>query len=92
MEKILVEVRKIVDVQGLGLALGICMTAVEKIMEMGNPARQKRQIIFHWLRGKDIIKDRRGQVPTWNLLAEAVEEESPVISQSIRSKHYTKPV
>ena len=90
LEKIRVEVKSIVDNQGLGLALGIRMSAIQTIMQNDNRLNQRRMILFHWLTRKDIILDKQGQVPTWSLLAEAVEEESPVIAEAIRSKYKTK--
>ena len=91
LERIVVEVEKIVDIQGLGLALGLRMNAILKIMEDdNNHVRQKRMILFQWLKRKDIIHRKHGQVPTWSLLAEAVEEENPATAENIRSKYCPK--
>ena len=91
LEKILVEVTRIVDIQGLGLALGIRFSAIQNIMKNDNRLYQKRMILYQWLTRKDIIHDKQGQEPTWSLLAEAVEAESPVIAQTVRSKDSSKP-
>ena len=91
MEKVLGEVTRVVDIQNLGLALGIRMSAIQNIMQSDSRLDQKGKILFHWLTRKDIIQDKQEQAPTWSLLAEAVEKNSPHIAQAIRSKYCKTP-
>ena len=92
MQTILDEVESITDMEGLGLALGIYMTSVQKIMESSSQLHQKREIIWYWLTRKDIIPSKCGQVPNWSLLVEAVNKENPIIAQTIHSKYCNKPL
>ena len=91
MQKVLDELENITDVPRLGLALGIHMASIQKIMAGGPSSCPKSEIIYYWLTRKDIIPDKQDQVPNWSLLAEAVEKQNPALAQQICFKHCNNP-
>ena len=91
LKNVLDELENISDIHSLGLNLGIRMAALKEICQLWPPSQQKMEVIFSWLTRKDIIKEKLGEVPTWNFLADAVERESRVMAQKIRSKEGKNP-
>ena len=78
----------ITDVEGLGLNLGIRMSALERIMyEYPHPRNQKATVIYHWLKRKDIVRQKQNVLPTWDVLATAVASLDPSLSDRIRDQH-----
>ena len=88
---ILEELHQVTDVQSLGLNLGLCLSAIFKILdEYKSLEQQKARIIWLWLQRKDIIPDKQSCLPTWCELVNAVSKDSAVLSQKIESKHCEK--
>ena len=88
LETAVTELDNITDVEGLGLALGIRMSALEKIMlNCSNLDKQKTKVIYHWLIRKDIVRQRQGESPTWNGIADAVARLNPSLSERIHRRH-----
>ena len=89
---ILEEIHQITDIEGLGLNLGLHMSAISKIQdEYRSPEQQKMRIIRHWLRRKDIVPNKESCLPTWEVLADAVAKESTALSLEIRAKYCESP-
>ena len=85
---ILEEIHQIADIEGLGLNLGLHMSAISKIQdEYKSPEQRKRRIIWYWLLRKDITPDMKSCLPTWEVLAKAVAKESTALSLEIRAKY-----
>ena len=85
---ILEEIRQVTDIEGLGLNLGLHISAINKIQdEYKSPEQQKRRIIRHWLRRKDITPDMKSCLPMWEVLADAVAKENFALSFEIRAKY-----
>ena len=88
MQTIVTELKDISDVQGLGLNLGIRMSALERIMTDYQPLdKQKTKVIYHWLKRKDIIRRKQNEHPTWGALADAVASLDPSLSEKIHHQH-----
>ena len=49
--------------------------------------RQKTKVIYHWLKRKDIVRQKQNELPTWAGLAESVASLDPVLSKRIRDQH-----
>ena len=89
LEDVITELNDITDFEGLGLALGIRMSALEKIA-LDYPCKvdkQKTKVIYYWLTRKDIVRQRQRESPTWDGLADAVARLNPSLSESIRRQH-----
>ena len=85
LENIVTKLDGITDVEGLGLGLGIRMSALEKIKADSSCLdEQKRKVIYYWLTRRDITRYKHNEVPTWNALADAVKKYNPSLSESIR--------
>ena len=91
LKNVVDELENITDIHSLGLNLGIRMGTLKEICQLGPPLRQKTEVLFRWLTREDVIKEKLGEVPTWNLLADAVERESRAVAQKIRSNEGKNP-
>ena len=88
LQLIVEEIHEIADLEGLGLNLGLCMTAIERIQDQyRSPVQQERRIILYWLQRKDIVPHKQACLPTWEVLADAVAKQSTALSQKIRAKY-----
>ena len=88
LQRIVGELGRVVDVCGLGLCLGLRLSALEKIkVDEHSLEKQKIKMLHHWLTRKDIIRDKQGEVPRWSELADAVAKENHVLGQQIRDKY-----
>ena len=89
MRKVLIELNDISDVETLGLDLGIRMSALEKIMteHPQQLEKQKTRVIYHWLKGREIVREKQGEPPTWTGLADAVSRLDPTLSERIRRQY-----
>ena len=88
LETVVNELNDIADVEGLGLALGIRMSALEKIaLDNTKLDKQKTKVIYYWLTRKDIVRKRQGEYPTWDGIAKAVAKLNPLLSERIRHHH-----
>ena len=88
LQKVLVEIKSVSQVESLGLALGLLITAIDQIIkDCATVKQQKIQIIKYWLKRKDIIQEMQACPPTWSLLADAVADEDVALSNQIRSKY-----
>ena len=88
MQAIATELKDITDVEALGLELGIRMSALERIMiDYPLLERQKKKVIFYWLKRRDIVRHKQNEHPTWNGLANAVAAFDPFLSKKIHHKH-----
>ena len=88
MRTIVTEINDITDVEDLGLNLGIRMSALQKI-KADHPQleRQKKMVIYYWLTRRDIVREQRNELPTWEVLADAVALLNPALSDWIRHQH-----
>ena len=88
LQRIVTELNDIFDVQTLGLGLGIRMSSLEKI-KTDNPQveQQKTQVIYYWLKRRNIIREKQGERPTWTGLAYAVARLDPTLSEKIQHQH-----
>ena len=76
------------QVQNLGLALGLLITAVGEIRKDFTTVNEQRiQIIKYWLKRTEIIREMQPCPPTWSQLADAVAGEDSALSNHIRSKY-----
>ena len=92
LDTILTEVRDIVDVLELGLALGIRKSALDKIMtDNRNLEHQKLNVIYYWLTRREIVRKKQNEHPTWGGLADAVDCVNPTLSERIRHKYCDGP-
>ena len=88
MYTIVSELRNVTDVLKLGLALGIRKSALDKILwGSTNLEDQKIEVIHYWLTRRDIVRQKQGECPGWNGLADAIAEINPALSQRIRHQH-----
>ena len=88
LETVNTELSDVTDVEELGLALGIRMSALEKIvLDYPRVDKQKRKVIYYWLTRKEIGRQRRGESPTWNVIVSAVAKFNPALSERIRRKY-----
>ena len=87
LQDVLEEIQSVSQVKSLGLALGLLVTAIEKIQkDFSSVKEQKIVVIIYWLTRKEIIRKMQSSPPTWRQLADAVTEEDPSLSDRIRSK------
>ena len=88
LQDILEEIKSVSQVQSLGLALGLLISAIDKIQkDYASVKEQKVQVIKWWLRRTDIIRKMQSRHPTWSQLADAVADEDAALSDSIRFKY-----
>ena len=88
MEAVATKLHDISDVESLGIALGIRMSALEKIAsDYSTVEKQKTKVIYYWLTRKDIVRERQGESPNWNGIANAVARLNPSLSKRIRDRH-----
>ena len=79
------------QVQSLGLALGLLISAIEKIQkDFMSVKEQKVQVIKYWLKRTEIIRKMQKSPPTWSQLADAVADEDAALSDCIRCKYCNK--
>ena len=92
LQEILEDIHQVTDIEGLGLNLGLYMSAIKNIQgECKYPEQQKRRIIWYWLLRKDIVPYKQSCPPTWRVLADAVAKESTALSREIRAKRCEPP-
>ena len=90
LQEVLSEIKSVSQVQNLGLALGLLVTAVDEIRkDFTSVKEQKIQVIKCWLKRTDIIRKMQSCPPTWSQLADAVAEDDVALSKSIRQKYCT---
>ena len=88
LETVVTELHDITDIEALGLALGIRMSALEKIaVDYPKLDKQKTKVIYYWLTRKDIVRQRQGESPIWEGIAHAVASLNPLLSERIRCLH-----
>ena len=88
LDEIVTELKDINDVEELGLKLGVRMSALESIKIDYQPLKkQKTQVIYHWLKRKDIVRQKQNERPTWGALADAIASLDPSLSARIRNKY-----
>ena len=88
METVITELNDVTDIESLGLALGIRMSALEKIaLNYSKPDKQKTKVIYYWLTRKDIVRQKEREFPTWDGIADAVARLNPSLSERIRCQH-----
>ena len=88
LKEIVTELEDITDVEGLGLNLGIRMSALERItIDYQLLEKRKTKVIYHWLKRKDIVRQKQNEHPTWSELADAVAAIDPALSERIHYKH-----
>ena len=88
LERIATELRDITDVVGLGLKLGIRMSALKKITaDYPQLERQKTEVVYYWLKRREIVRDKQNEHPTWDGLAHAVARLDPALSDRIHHQH-----
>ena len=93
LETVVTELDSIVDVRGVGLRLGLRMSALQKIREDERTLeKEKMKILQHWLMRKDMIRGKEEVVPSWSRLADAVEKENRALSIQIRKKYSPESV
>ena len=88
MQVVTTELYGISDVTGLGVNLEIHRYALERIGE--NYRFRKKgllRVIYHWLKGIDIVPHRQNKCPTWGALADAVSPISYSLAMRIRNKY-----
>ena len=88
MQKVLMEIKSVSEVQSLGLALGLLITAIDEIRkDFATVKEQKIRIIKYWLKRLHIVREKQEFPPTWSDLADAVADEDVALSGHIRSKY-----
>ena len=88
LQEVLKEIKAVSQVQSLGLALGLLISAIEKIQkDFTSVNEQKIQVIKYWLKRREIIRKMESCPPTWSQLAEAVADEDAALSDYIRCKY-----
>ena len=88
LEAIVTELDDIIDVERLGLHLGIRMSTLERIQaDYSSLERQKTEVICHWLKRRDIIQQKQDERPTVGELADVVARLNPSLSRRIRHKY-----
>ena len=88
LQSVLTEIKAVNQVQSLGLALGLLLSAIDKIQkDFATVKEQKIQVINYWLKRTEIIRDKQSCPPTWSQLAEAVADEDTALSDHIRCKY-----
>ena len=88
LQDVLLEIKSVSQVLKLGLALGLLISAIDKIRkDFGSVEEQKIQIIKYWLKRTEIIRKMQSHRPTWSQLADAVADEDVALSDSIRCKY-----
>ena len=88
MNAIVTELDDISDVMLLGLNLGILMSALDRIKaEYPSPVQQKTEIVYLWLKRKDVIRQKQGEHPTVGELIDAVARLNVSVSRRIRHKY-----
>ena len=88
METIATELNDISEVERLGLALGIRMSELDKIMaDYSKLEMQKARVVYYWLIRKGIAQPRQIERPTWKRLADAVAKLNPALSNKMRCQH-----
>ena len=76
------------QVQSLGLALGLLISAIDKIQkDFASVKEQKIEVIKCWIKRTEIIRNMQSCRPTWSQLADAVADEDAALSDSIRCKY-----
>ena len=88
LKEVVTELEDIRDVEGLGLNLGLRMSALESIMtDYHSLEKQKTKVIYYWLKRKDVVRQKQNEFPTWKALADAVANLDPSSSERIRDKY-----
>ena len=88
LETLVIELNDVTEVEGLGLALGIRMSALEKIaLDYSKLDKQKTKVIYSWLTRKDIVRQRQRECPTWDGIADAVAKLNPSLSERLRRQY-----
>ena len=88
MESIVTELDGITDVVLLGLDLGIRMSTLSRIMgEYSTLERQITEVIYHWLKRENIIRQKQNERPTVGVLTDAVAKRSTALARKIRHKY-----
>ena len=88
LQDVLAGVKSVSQVQSLGLALGLLVSAIDKIQkDFTTVKEQKIQVIKFWLNRTEIIRNMQSCSPTWSQLADAVADEDTALGDSIRCKY-----
>ena len=88
MQRIVTELTAISDIVSLGLELGIRMSALEEIKADNPQVKQQRmQVVYYWLKRRDIVRTRQDECPTWTGLANAVGSLDHALSERIRCQY-----
>ena len=88
MPEVIAELYNISDVSGLGLNLGIRMSALEIIEKDYRSSRdQLRMVIYHWLIRRGIGRQKQNEHPTWGALADAVSPINHALAMRVRDKY-----
>ena len=88
LETLTMELSAINDIEHLGLALGIRMSALDKIrLDYSQVEKQKTRVIYYWLTRRDIVRQRQNEHPNRDGLADAVARINPGISDRIRQQY-----
>ena len=85
LQGIATDLSDITDVVSLGLNLGLRMSTLKKIMaDYPQLERQKTEVIYYWLKRREIVRNKQNEHPTWDGLALAVARLDPSLSDRIR--------
>ena len=91
LQDVLEEIKSVTQVQSLGLALGLLISAVDEIQNNFRSVKeQKVRVIKCWLKRTEIIRKRQSCPPTWSQLADAVANDDVALGDSIRRKYCDK--
>ena len=89
MDTVVSELKDISDVLELGLALGICKSALNKIMQNNTKLeKQKIEVVHYWLTRREIVRQKQGESPVWSRLAGAVARLNLALSEKIHHQHF----
>ena len=84
LQRVLMEIKSVSEVESLGLNLGLLMSAINEIQkDFMTVKKQRIQIISRWLRRTEIIREMQACPPTWSQLADAVADEDSTLSDHI---------
>ena len=76
------------DLEEIGLALGIRKSAIEEILKRKPTSKlQLKEVVYYWLKRKDIIRLKKDIVPSWGQLVDAVADVSKELSRRISDKY-----
>ena len=88
LDPVVSELHDVTDVMELGLALGIRKSSLDRIIQENTKlGKQKIEVIHYWLTRRDIVRQKQGECPGWNGLADAVARVNPILSVRIQHKH-----